>query len=180
MMGNINQANIDNVPIPQNVETKPNKMPKGMKVILVYFFVALFITIVNIGNISASLHTVSLFGVNAVTVRAIFSLLGIIFIVFYILGIFLRQWWKSMLILMGFNLFIYLLMVVWILSMSLSKLATTFNYALPVTRLRPEQVESIGRIAKMIVAVPVAIGVIVGLIILLYIYKHKEYFKERA
>jgi hypothetical protein len=179
-MENMNSAdNNGTVATSQIVEVKSNKMPKGMKVILFYFFFVVFLTFINIGNISTPIQNASLFGINFVTLNAFSSLFAVIVAVFYIVGIFLRRWRKSMLVLMSFNLLIFLLSSIWILSTPLTKLATTLNYELPATNLNPEQIESVGRVAKMIIAFPMAIGFIIGIIILLYIYKQKEYFRER-
>ncbi len=104
----------------------------------------------------------------------VITLLLLVIPIIILFGIYKQKFWKGILILQGFNFINFLVGAIVILSTPLSILASKMGNSFP--DVSPEILAVVEMKIKLLTSIPMFIGVIISLIILIYIYKKREYF----
>ena len=150
-----------------------NEIPLGMRIILIFLSITI---VLGLNDLSANLQQPNLlFGF--VIQPPLSLVLSIIFLIIPIVVMFLiykKVGWKIILVLQSFNFLNGLFGTIKILLTPLPQLFVMLNRPLP--NVSPEVLQSVELQSKLIVSIPMFIGLIIALIILIYIYKKKEYF----
>lgn len=159
----------------QAQKTTWKDIPLGMRVIII--FLAIIIAF-GLRNFAVNLQEPNfLFGVYIQPPLS--TVLSVIFLVIPIIIIFLiyqKVGWKIILGLESFNFLNGLFGAIKILLTPLPQLFSMMNKPLP--NVSPEILQAAELKSKLIISIPMFTGIIISLVILIYIYKRKEYFHQ--
>ena len=149
-----------------------NKMPLGMKLIVVFYVFSLFTGLVSLAK------NLSRFSHNWTDLYLLSGILGIIVPIFAISAIYLKKWITPFLALLGFSLIMYVVGFFRIMTSSATELMALSGTKLPdnLAALPPDKIEQAFTVGKMFTAGIMFVGILLGLFIFLYLYKKRDYF----
>ena len=159
----------------QAQKTTWKEIPLGFKILIIFLSISI---VLNLRGLVTKLQQPNfLFGMSINS--PISMILTIIYLIIPIITIFLiyqKTGWKFLLGLQAFNLLNGISNAVKILLTPLPQLFAMLNRPLP--NVSPEVLQAAEFQSKLIVSIPMFIGVIIALVILIYVYKEKEYFSN--
>jgi len=159
----------------QAQKTTWKEIPLGFKILIIFLSISI---VLSLRSLADKLQQPNfLFGM---TINPPISIvLTIIYLIIPIITIFLiyqKTGWKLLLGLQTFNLINGISSAIKILVTPLPQLFAMLNRPLP--NVSPEVLQAAELQSKLIVSIPMFIGVIIALVILIYVYKEKEYFSN--
>ena len=159
----------------QTQKTTWKEIPLGMRIIIIFFSITIVFGLIDLSVNSQ--QPIFLFGFIIQSPLSV--ILSAIFLIIPILVIFLiykKVGWKIIFGLQSFNLLNGIIGAIKILSTPLPQLFAMLNRPLP--NVSPEVLQAAELKSKLIVSIPMFTGIIISLIILIYVYKKKEYFTD--
>lgn len=159
----------------QAQKTTWKEIPLGMKILIIFLSISI---VLGLRSLSAKLQQPDfIFGINInPPLSMILSVVYLVIPIIVIFKIYQKTGWKFILGLQAFNFLNGLFGAIKILLTPLPQLFAMMNRPLP--NVSPEVLQAAELKSKLIVSIPMFTGVLIGLIILIYVYKKKEYFSS--
>lgn len=151
-------------------------IPLRFKILIIYFLIFI---ILGLFNLPARLQRSGfLFGIIVnPPLSSILTIISIIIPIIVISSIYQKKGWKLVLGLQLFSLLNYIFGAIRILLTPLPQLFAIANRPLP-EGASPEALKAIELQTRLVGSIPLLTGAIIGSVILMYIYKKKEYFSD--
>ena len=150
---------------------KWNEMPKGMKVLIVYFWFAYFLNIFNLYRQFE--ETIFFIGFPIqFPLALLFKPISLVIIIVSLLGIYRRTWWKAILAVNGLGIINSLAASLWMILTPLQELYSVMGREVPAT-ITPE----LAFTAKLSIVALSLVSLIIPIIIWTYVFVKKDYFE---
>ena len=149
------------------------KLPAGMKAIVIFLFLKYFLALWNI--YTANVNFDVFFGIVLFyPVYLIKSMMMILISLITIIAIFKQSHLKLILWLQGFSIADFIAGGIWIILTPISTMIKLRGAEETI-----QIVPALEILAKSIVLIPIFFGLIISIVIWIYLYKSKDYFKEK-
>lgn len=151
------------------------EIPIGFRILIIFLFISILL---NLRDFAAKFQQPNfIFGIIINPPTSM--ILTIIYLIIPIITIFLiyqKTAWKLLLVLQSFNLINGISSYIKILITPFPELFALLNKPLP--NVSPEVLKAAEVQSKLLMSIPMFIGIIIAFIILIYVYKKKEYFSN--
>lgn len=153
------------------------EMTRGMKILVIILWVALFFGFFNVlKNFESS--RLFLGFQTKFPLSFIISFLLWLITPLTLVGIYKMKWWKFLLVIRGLSLVDFFISIIYLIITPISK--TLALSGVDTSNYNQDYLQHISLTVKLFTATNMIVGFIIGIIIWVYIYKNKKYFYNNS